>query len=364
MGGSDDAGVEADRPGATQAGEVAFLQHAQEAPLQLQGHVADLVEEQGATPGQFELARRTAPAPTGEGAVFIAKELRFDQPGRQGRTIDRHEGAGGPVALVVQAAGQDFLAGAGFAVNEHRDVALEGPAGDVQGAPGGAVNPGAEGAGGRATVVGVAQGPHGVADPGQQGAPVAGLEAGLEAQAVVVPQRALGDPAGQGLVEGFGRAVEELAETGAAVPFGDEVQQLAGCLIGAQQLPRVVKDHHARQRCGQQLRTGVETQAQGAPQIVQHAVLDGPGGDGQGFEHRDRAAVTVAGGVEDARQLPGRIEQGHRGAGKGADLVEEMLGGADHDGLALDQGAAQAVGADVALQDGAADLEDLVQAIK
>jgi ubiquinone biosynthesis protein UbiJ len=41
-------------------GEAALLQHPQQAALELQRHVADLVEEQRAAPGQLELARRAA----------------------------------------------------------------------------------------------------------------------------------------------------------------------------------------------------------------------------------------------------------------------------------------------------------------
>ena len=47
MGRGDDAGVGADRHAATDGGEFAFLQHAQQPRLRLERHVADFIEKQG-----------------------------------------------------------------------------------------------------------------------------------------------------------------------------------------------------------------------------------------------------------------------------------------------------------------------------
>ena len=57
MGGGDDAHIGADRLAAADGGELAFLQHAQQAGLRFRRHVADFVEEQRAAGGLLEAAR-------------------------------------------------------------------------------------------------------------------------------------------------------------------------------------------------------------------------------------------------------------------------------------------------------------------
>ena len=56
VGRGDDAHVGADRRAAADRGVLALLQHAQQARLRLDRHVADLVEEQGAALGLLEAA--------------------------------------------------------------------------------------------------------------------------------------------------------------------------------------------------------------------------------------------------------------------------------------------------------------------
>ena len=60
VGGGDDADVDLDVAAGAQAGELAILQDVQELGLQRQGHLADLVEEDGAAVGELELARACA----------------------------------------------------------------------------------------------------------------------------------------------------------------------------------------------------------------------------------------------------------------------------------------------------------------
>jgi hypothetical protein len=219
----------------------------------------------------------------------------------------------------VQAAGQDFLAGAGFAVDEHRDVAIEGPPGDVQGAAGGAVGLGLGGIGVADGLVGrsVPRRPDCVADLRQQRVAAAGLEAGFEAEPAVAPQGAVGQPSGQGALEGFGRAVEE-PRNPRRHPGRRQLQQLAGGLVGAQQRPSASKaimpaSGVATARCG------CESSATGRRRGLRACAFRRRGRRSPGLQHRDRAAVAVTGGVEDAGQLAGRVEQRHRRAGEGAD---------------------------------------------
>jgi len=56
----------------------------------------------------------------GESALLVAKQLALQQPGGDGRTIQFDEGAALARAQVANGAGDEFLARAGFAPNEHR----------------------------------------------------------------------------------------------------------------------------------------------------------------------------------------------------------------------------------------------------
>ncbi len=50
----------------------------------------------------------------------MAEELAFKQPGRNGGTVELHEGMRASGAHVVNRGGDELLAGAGFAIDEHR----------------------------------------------------------------------------------------------------------------------------------------------------------------------------------------------------------------------------------------------------
>ena len=63
------------------------------------------------------------PGGAGESAAFVAEHFRFEQFVRDGRAVDRHEGA--PRALADKlwiVAGDDFLAGAALARDQHRRI--------------------------------------------------------------------------------------------------------------------------------------------------------------------------------------------------------------------------------------------------
>ena len=78
MGGGDDAHVGLDRRATTDGRVFALLEHAQQAGLRLERHVADLVEEQRAALGLLEAALR-ALLRAGEGALLVAEQLALDQ---------------------------------------------------------------------------------------------------------------------------------------------------------------------------------------------------------------------------------------------------------------------------------------------
>jgi len=65
----------------------------------------------------------------GERSFAVAEEFAFHEVFRQGAAIHRHQRRGSPAALFVDRPGHEFLAGAGFAMDQHRGRA-PGHAGD------------------------------------------------------------------------------------------------------------------------------------------------------------------------------------------------------------------------------------------
>ena len=139
MGGGDHAHVDADQLAAADTEELALGQHAQQSRLQRQRHVADLVEEQGATVGLLEAAE-VAPLRAGERAGLVAEQLAFEQLGRDRRGVEGDKRFGGARRLAVQGPRDQFLAGAGLAGDQHRQRRLrEAADGAEQRAHGGSV---------------------------------------------------------------------------------------------------------------------------------------------------------------------------------------------------------------------------------
>ena len=90
VGGGDHAHVDADQFAPADAEELALGQHAQQARLQRQRHVADLVEEQRAAVGLLEAAD-VAALRTGEGAGLVAEQFAFQQLRRNRRGVEGDE---------------------------------------------------------------------------------------------------------------------------------------------------------------------------------------------------------------------------------------------------------------------------------
>ena len=105
---------------AADALDVFLLQHAQELDLGAQAQVADFVEKNGAVVGLLEAAH-AAGVRAGEGAAFVAEQFAFQQGFRNGRAVDGDERLRGALAVLVNRARDQFLAGAGFAANQHGD---------------------------------------------------------------------------------------------------------------------------------------------------------------------------------------------------------------------------------------------------
>jgi hypothetical protein len=118
VGGRDDAHVHLAGHVAAQGLDLVVLEHAQQRGLEVRGHVADLVQEHGAPGGGLEQADLVAVGP-GEGPALVAEQLAGQQGARDGAAVLDQEGLAVAGADAVDLAGQDLLAHAGFAGDEH-----------------------------------------------------------------------------------------------------------------------------------------------------------------------------------------------------------------------------------------------------
>ncbi len=115
----DDARVDADRLLAAYALKRLLLQDAQQLHLRVHAHVADLVEEERASVRLLKPAD-AARIGAGESAFLMTEKLAFQQRLRNGTTIHRDERLIGPRAVLIDRPGDQFLAGASLAADEHR----------------------------------------------------------------------------------------------------------------------------------------------------------------------------------------------------------------------------------------------------
>src|SRR5262249_57572151 len=79
------------------------------------------VQEEGAARALLELAD-AATLGAGEGALLVAEELALQQALRDGGAVEGQERRLGPGAVLVDGAGDQLLAGAALAGDQHGDV--------------------------------------------------------------------------------------------------------------------------------------------------------------------------------------------------------------------------------------------------
>ena len=130
----DDADADADRLLAADALQLAVLQDAEQLRLRRLVQVADLVEEDRPAVGQLEPAapqRRRA----GERPLLVAEQLALDQLGRDGRAVDLDERPGRERTLPMDVRGEQFLARARLADEQHADVRSRHLRGLIDGVP-------------------------------------------------------------------------------------------------------------------------------------------------------------------------------------------------------------------------------------
>ena len=126
MRGCQQAHVHLPRLRAPNSQDLPIRDHAQELGLRGGRHLRHFVEEEGSLVGSLE-EPLTAAVGAGKGALFVAKELAFEQRLRKGRTVHRHKGFGGPGAVLMDGASHQFLAGAGFAGDQDRGAGRSDP---------------------------------------------------------------------------------------------------------------------------------------------------------------------------------------------------------------------------------------------
>jgi len=114
IGGGDNADVHALGAVAAEAFEFLLLEDAKEFGLEFEGKVADFIEKESAAVGELEAANFLADG-AGESAALVAEEFGFEKAAGNGGAIDFDEGAIATRTEIVDGAGEEFFAGAGFA---------------------------------------------------------------------------------------------------------------------------------------------------------------------------------------------------------------------------------------------------------
>src|SRR3546814_1506672 len=79
MTGADQADIQFGRRCSPQRGDLAFLQHPQQARLQRQRHVTNLVEKENPAVGLLQLADHALAPRAGETAAAIAEQFRSEE---------------------------------------------------------------------------------------------------------------------------------------------------------------------------------------------------------------------------------------------------------------------------------------------
>ena len=121
----DDADVHRLFVFAADAPERALLQDPQQLHLRGRRHLGDLVEEQRAVVGELETALAAFDG-AGERAFLVTEQFALEQGVGNGGAVDRDVRRVGARAQLVERLGDELLAGAGLAADQHRRVGRRG----------------------------------------------------------------------------------------------------------------------------------------------------------------------------------------------------------------------------------------------
>ena len=126
MRGREDADVERLRLIAADGQHLVVFQNTQQFDLHRQRDVGQFVEKDRAAVGQSQQSR-TRLGRAGERAVGVAEQFALDEVGIEGGDVDRQERPIAAGAVAMDGAGDQFLAGAAFAGDEHAGIARAPP---------------------------------------------------------------------------------------------------------------------------------------------------------------------------------------------------------------------------------------------
>src|SRR5205823_5341361 len=121
VGGGDDADVDLGHRFGAERLNFAIFDGAQDFGLDLERHLADFIEEEGAAVSLDEFAIVIASG-AGESAFGVAEEFAFDEGIGNGGAVHLHERAAAARAVIVYELGEDFLAAASFAGDQNGGV--------------------------------------------------------------------------------------------------------------------------------------------------------------------------------------------------------------------------------------------------
>src|SRR6185437_16594780 len=119
--GRDDADVGPAHVLSSDRSHLLLLDRTQELHLHARRQLADLVQEKRAAVRLHDQAFRYADG-AGERAFGMAEQLGFDEVDRNGAAVHRDERTSGAKTLAVNRVRDELLAGAAFALDEHRRV--------------------------------------------------------------------------------------------------------------------------------------------------------------------------------------------------------------------------------------------------
>src|SRR4029077_10106197 len=115
-----------DRPGATDAHKLPFLQHPQKFGLQNERQLSNFIKKNRSAFSHFQKTLFLSNG-AGESAFFVAEEFTFQQRLGDGRAIEGNVRLILSQAVLVDGGGRQFLAGSTLAVNQNGGIGRSDP---------------------------------------------------------------------------------------------------------------------------------------------------------------------------------------------------------------------------------------------
>src|SRR6516225_4480117 len=126
VGGGDNTNVDVEGSGLAERRDFAVIEEAEQFGLEVEAHLADLVEEQRAAGSATDESELVAVG-AGKGAAAVAEQLALEQLARNGRAVEGDERPLSAVGEVVNRPRENLLAGAALACDKYGDFRLSDP---------------------------------------------------------------------------------------------------------------------------------------------------------------------------------------------------------------------------------------------